>query len=214
MKKHLYILFLGLVVSFVLVSCADKQETEREIQEVYEFNAQEYLNVNFNQDVLFRYEYKDALTGQQFGWLIDKDGVIRNYDYDDIPQRLNNDQQCSATSLKSLYELSAATDHSIEIEELAAKARLIAPASRGSLSDLHNTDSEDKSTESYFAYLRNYETESSGHSCSGSAANLHVTEDYFDVVLLKRTGHQVQDNHHQYAEELFDWMIEVKNNLQ
>lgn len=219
MKKQLYnLLFLSLLL-VLIVSCSQQKEEQLEITSTFEITPEGYLDLNFQQDVLFRYEFKEEATGQRTGWLIDRDGFIRDYNFDEDAVRLTNGNHCSNDNLNHLIESSNATGQVIDLEELVGKAKLIADVAGGSISELSTTEAIGEGRKSYYIYNRvlNNETSNDDHDCSGNGngySSYNVNDMSFEQVVLKVRGSHVQDNNHPDAQYLANWMEEINDNLQ
>ena len=220
MKKHLYPLFFGLFLSILMVSCSEQQDEKLENDRIYEISAERYLDLNFQQEVLFRYEYENIETNQKLGWLIDRNGIIRDYNYEDAGLRVTDQNECSRSSLMALYQSSVATESRIDLEELAESAKLISSTATGNISELQVQNSDDQMKESYFVYNKTEEQSTAGgHSCGNGITPTDISassqmESSYEQVVLKVTGSHVQDNSHSNATKLYDWMKDIKENLQ
>ncbi len=166
---------------------------------MFSSNSKEEKNYNTydmrNQNILFHYEYVNHAWGYQHqGWIIDSAGNVHCY------KSPKNWHQCDSLGFinESLLESNLLQTDSVcftvEKTELAQMIPLIEEASKGEMLEPKQMR-YDSGVQVYKAYILN------------SATNK------YESVEIKQTGDYLIENTSQAAQELYNWLYSLKNEI-
>ncbi|NOQ24989.1 MAG: hypothetical protein GQ564_06460 [Bacteroidales bacterium] len=148
-----------------------------------------------NQKILFQYEYSNHAWGyQHHGWMIDSAGDVHCYN---LPDNWHN---CDSLGLidESLLESNLLQADSVcftvDKIKLGSMLLLIEEAAKGEKLD-PKQKMYDAGTEVYKAYI------------------LNTVTNKYESVILKQTGDYQIENKSQAAEELYNWLYSIKNEI-
>jgi hypothetical protein len=148
-----------------------------------------------NQKILFHYEYVNHAWGSQHqGWIIDSAGDVHCY------KTPENWHHCDSSGFidESLMEYNLLQTDSvcftIEKTELAQMISLIEEASKGEKSEPKHMR-YDSGAQVYKAY------------------RLNIVTNKYESVVIKETGDFLIENNSQAAEELYNWLYSIKNEI-
>lgn len=148
-----------------------------------------------NQKILFHYEYVNHAWGYQHqGWIIDSAGEVHCYK---SPKNWHN---CDSIGLidESLLESNLLQTDSVcftvEKTELTQMISLIEEASKGEKLEPQQKR-YDSGVQVYKAYM------------------LNTVTNKYESVLLKQTGDYLIENNSQAAEELYNWLYTINNEI-
>lgn len=148
-----------------------------------------------NQKILFHYEYVNHAWGRQHqGWIIDSAGDVHCYK---SPKNWHNCDSIGLIDASLLESNLLQTDSvcfTIEKAELAQMISLIEEASRGEKLEPKQMR-YDSGVQVYVAYM------------------LNAVTNKYESVLLKQTGDYLIENKSQAAEELYNWLYSIKNEI-
>ena len=153
------------------------------------------------QDVLFHYSFENEATGELKGWIIDKDGLVRTYDFTnatDVPE-LPKSFDVSEEAMNNLLDYSTAIDMQIDLEVLKDKYNKISHVALGGI-DVAEDGAAGEGTTSIVAY--HY---------------VEICDDYnpthHQMIILETFGKLNQTNAMSAATALTDWLKEVQSDV-
>lgn len=152
------------------------------------------------QDVLFHYGFENESTGELKGWVIDKHGIVRTYDFTNAtnPPELPSSKDVDEEIMNNLFNHSTPTDLQIDLEVLEANYKKINTAANGRI-DLEEEGTIGDGTTSIMAY--HY---------------VEVCDDYnpthHQMITLETFGETNKVNARPAAAALVDWLKEIQAN--
>ncbi len=148
-----------------------------------------------NQKILFQYEYVNYAWGYQHqGWIIDSAGDVHCYKSPKNWQQFDSIGLIDASLLESNLLQTDSVCFTVEKTELAQMISLIEEASRGEKLEPQQKRF-DSGVQVYTAYM------------------LNTVTNKYESVLLKQTGDYLIENKSQAAEELYNWLYSLRNEI-
>lgn len=193
-----------LVASLLILSSCGKEEIVRPVS--LNINSTAAQSFSPEQQILFHYGFENKITGESRGWIIDKNGIVRTYDFTnetDVPQ-IPSSKDVNEESINNLYEYSTATDIQIDMEVLEKKYKTISYVANGRI-DAAQDGAASEGTTSIVAY--DYVTQPSDCSGCGTSDGSYAA---YRTVILEISGEENQVNAMQAAVLLVDWLKEIK----
>ena len=152
------------------------------------------------QDVLFHVGFENQTTGELKGWIIDKQGLVRTYDFTNVTNvpELPSPKDVNDEAMKNLYDYSTATDIQVDLEQLEVNYKKIGTVAYGSI-DAEQAGTIGEGTTSIAAY-HYVET------CDDYNPTNH------QMIILETFGEVNELNAMPAAGLLVDWLKEIQSN--
>ncbi|MCO6490897.1 MAG: hypothetical protein J5I98_20940 [Phaeodactylibacter sp.] len=169
--------------------------------------------------VLFQYAFVNLETGQESGWIIDRSGNVRPYEYardaNDVPASGN--EAWEEGDLANLYALATEPAAAIEIEELLKRAHQGLALSSRFLSGTE-TDEAASWVAGFYAFTQ---TTSAGNdrphsNCYGATTynNNIPTTTRINRKIVNLSGHINRYETSNYATDLHQWLLNLEEGLE
>lgn len=147
------------------------------------------------QKVLFQFEYVNYAWGyQHHGWLIDSSGRLHCYNHPNNWTFPDSTRTISATDMEQNLQNTDSICYQIDPEILKAKFSLLPLAAKGPISDPVN-EMYDAGNAVYAGYL------------------FAPSTNRYKRILLRQTGDVRIDNQSQQAQELYEWLQSVNQEI-
>lgn len=147
------------------------------------------------QKVLFQFEYVNHAWGRQHnGWLIDSSGELHCYNLPDNWTFPDSTGTISAADMEQNLRNTDSVCYQVDAEELKAKFTLLPLAAKGPVSD-PVYEMADAGGTVFVGYILNSST------------------NRYERILLQQLGDVRIDNQSQQAQELYEWLLSINQQL-
>ena len=170
MKSFIY---FGLIALTLGLTACEKES--------YDYAASEQLTLTERFDradkpeVLFQFARRDLATGQETGWIIDRQGWVKSYERKLAPGAMlsANNEQVAALEVHNLYSAASAGLFQIDKEELAQYFFLSSSLQQNQLS-VATSQSGVQQIDAVFAYTQQtfHQSVGTGGNCNGGSQDL------------------------------------------
>lgn len=188
--------FLAIASVLIFSSC-----TKDEVVDIDNSNSNTTTDIFApKQDILFHYSFENQATGELKGWVIDKEGTIRTYDFTnatDVPE-FPSTKDVQDEIMQNVYDYTTPTDIKIDIEVLKPKYKKISTVATGRI-DAQQVGTAGEGTTSIKAY----------HYVA-------ICDDYnpthHQMIVLESFGEINEVNAMPAAAPLVEWLKEIQAN--
>ena len=219
MKKN-YTLLAIAALALSLFSCQKEQVSIGPSTSEVHLTPQEKQDKLSPALILFQYSYVNLETGKEAGWIIDRSGNVRTYEYtraaDAIP--VSENEKWQEADLANLYALTIETVATIEIEELLSRAHQGLALSKKFLNEVEIND-DNTWVSSFYAFTQTQRTSSSNTSAHNGcyrtpnyAAN-NTTNTQINRLIISLSGHINRYETSTYATDLHQWLLALNEGL-
>ena len=212
MKK--LVLMLSIAIVLTMLSCS-KDAGVASTEERVTLSAQELIDLYIRTDAVFQFSTLIRETGEEYGWVIDREGYLRSY-RSETPRYLGNAVRNELWNANQIEELLAiATEPRLQVgaQDLVEVYKEALKISAESVSDISlSPGAAAESRLSVFRLTTPDQVMSGG--CGSMREDLegadarHTT--YFEKVMIESTGYQLARNNSPSATVVARWVSDLE----
>lgn len=213
--KRSYPYFTFLLSFLILFSCSTDEKEYHPNHSMTALSAQEKLEKMAPPLVLFQYSYVDLNTGIETGWIIDKVGSMKTYEYHHSSEsRLSSgNQNWNELMLANLYALSTNEVGTIDFNELQNRLHQGYSLSRKFLTHTEEDHNADYQV-GFYAFSPSEESgvvQKTFDGCDYGSPNYNPVTGTHSGASIKRqivqlSGYYTRHETSTYATDLYQWL--------
>lgn len=210
MKNTLLRLLPLLALVFVFSSCQKSEDLRPGDRSS---SSSTISSTQLQQNIIFQYAEFDEEGNMNNGWVVMKDGSVRNYQYESGEWNATN-HSCSANDMLRLEASVGEKIGSVDIDELNENFDKIDAASH--FVSVPKVNDETSPYIAFFAYKANDppSQEATAGSCNyDTEGSSNFNSPYFSQILLSMEGGMQLVNQVEAAKEILTWLEAVHNEV-
>ena len=214
MKRPFFTFLICSILLLSFISCEqDSLSLSVEGKEI-SLSPEEILKNIVHQDIIFQFSAVDLETGVENGWVVDREGSIKTYYYEnEYPVAQSSNETWTEQDLETLHLQTNETLFQVDPSDLLKKFNLIQQIEPGGLTDVEVRTTASSNTGFYaFSKLQNNENAQPG--CYAGENDSSQSPALFNRLVLQISGRSNRINQSVRANEIVNWLSNLNQDLQ
>jgi hypothetical protein len=213
MKRPFITILVCSVLLLSFIACEQESLSLSVEAKEISLSPEELLQSTVTQDIIFQFSTVDLETGIENGWVIDREGSIKTYYFENkyiVPHSSN--ETWTEQDVEALYHQTGEVLSEVDPADLLNKFNLIQQVEPGRLSDLEVLPNSSRNT-AFYAFSRLQNNESSDPACSEGSYDSSQSPAQFDRLVLQISGRSNRVNQSYRAGEIVTWLSNLNQDL-